>query len=232
MARVSNGKLQDALTDCQMAREYGGVNYRSLSLKADIYRQLNDPAARTKTLDELATTAPKSSSDYLIRGVASVKAGNYTSALLDFRTASTLNPRYAHAWNNQAHVLGEKLHETDQAIAAMDRAVDANPQNGELFMGRAVLHARAGHRGQAHADVEKSLLLTDQPITVYQAACAYALTSRTHPGDADRAVDLLRKAIRDGYRDLKTLHADTDLQPIRSRDDFRRLLDAVGSLTQ
>lgn len=232
MARVSNGKLQDALTDCQMAREYGGVNYRSLSLKADIHGQLNDQAARNKTLDELSKTPPKTSSDYLIRGITSAKAKDYTSALLDFRTATTLNPRFAHAWNNQAHVLGEKLHETDQAIAAMDRAVDANPQNGELYMGRAVLHARTGHRTAAHADVEKSLLLTEQPITVYQAACAYSLTSQTHPADADRAVDLLRKAIRDGYRDLNVLTTDTDLQPIRSRDDVRRLLDAVGSLTQ
>jgi serine/threonine-protein kinase len=41
---------------------------------------------------------------------------------------------------------------------------------------------------------------------------------------ADLAVDTLRQAIASGFRDLALLHTDHDLEPIRPREDFRRLM--------
>jgi serine/threonine-protein kinase len=73
---------------------------------------------------------------------------------------------------------------------------------------------------------------------LYNLACLESLTSAlagdvgrlTPPeradvaGAADRAVDLVRRAIVAGYRDLVTMDADTDLDPIRSRPDFQSLM--------
>jgi tetratricopeptide (TPR) repeat protein len=43
-------------------------------------------------------------------------------------------------------------------------------------------------------------------------------------GAADRAVDLVRRAIAAGFRDLVNMNLDTDLDPIRSRPDFQLLM--------
>jgi serine/threonine-protein kinase len=40
----------------------------------------------------------------------------------------------------------------------------------------------------------------------------------------DRAMDALRRAVAAGYRGLADLRGDTDLDPLRRRDDFRKLL--------
>src|SRR5262249_36091063 len=41
---------------------------------------------------------------------------------------------------------------------------------------------------------------------------------------ADRAMGLLREAIRRGYRDTKTLTTDSDFEPLRGRPDFQQLI--------
>jgi hypothetical protein len=44
---------------------------------------------------------------------------------------------------------------------------------------------------------------------------------------ADRAVEEFRLAIADGFSNIPLFVRDEDLDPIRSRDDFRRLLDGL-----
>jgi hypothetical protein len=43
----------------------------------------------------------------------------------------------------------------------------------------------------------------------------------------DRAVEMLRQAIANGYRDALRLEKDTDLDPLRSRRDFKELLEKL-----
>jgi hypothetical protein len=40
----------------------------------------------------------------------------------------------------------------------------------------------------------------------------------------DRAVELLREAVAKGYTDVKTTREDKDLDALRQRDDFQKLL--------
>jgi hypothetical protein len=44
---------------------------------------------------------------------------------------------------------------------------------------------------------------------------------------ADRAVEALRQAVARGYKDAAHLKKDPDLDPLRGRDDFRKLLAEV-----
>src|SRR5262249_39239934 len=46
---------------------------------------------------------------------------------------------------------------------------------------------------------------------------------------ADRAVALLRQAVRKGYRDLKDLKTNRDFDALRGREDFRALLVELES---
>jgi tetratricopeptide (TPR) repeat protein len=75
--------------------------------------------------------------------------------------------------------------------------------------------------------------LTD-PLSLYDAARCRAVLARLLAGDpssaqaeADRAMGWLTKALAAGYNDLDLLKKDTDLDALRDREDFRKLLQAL-----
>src|SRR5262249_42234044 len=49
---------------------------------------------------------------------------------------------------------------------------------------------------------------------------------------ADRALALLRQAVERGYKDAAHLRKDTDLQPLRAREDFKKLLADLEGKTK
>ena len=71
------------------------------------------------------------------------------------------------------------------------------------------------------------------PGLAYDAACGYALASRAldRPGraggrsQAERAIQLLRAAIDNGYSDYDHIQEDSDLDPIRGLPAFGELID-------
>ena len=62
----------------------------------------------------------------------------------------------------------------------------------------------------------------------YDFACVYALASGQDAARreeyAARAVGLLRQAIAKGYQDADHMAKDADLDPLRKREDFQKLL--------
>jgi hypothetical protein len=77
------------------------------------------------------------------------------------------------------------------------------------------------------------------PLTLYNLACAFAQCSAGGHGGgrdldaagrcagreyADRAMELLRRAIATGYANVALIRRDLDLDPLRTRRDFRELL--------
>jgi hypothetical protein len=84
----------------------------------------------------------------------------------------------------------------------------------------------------------------DPPGTVYDAACGLALClplvehdsqadagQRKHHAQfyGDQALALLRTAVARGYKDAAHMQKDTDLDPLRQRDDFQKLLAELGN---
>jgi hypothetical protein len=63
------------------------------------------------------------------------------------------------------------------------------------------------------------------PELTYNAACIYSLASGRVPAKkqeyADRAVELVRRAVELGFKDIEHLKTDTDLDLLRHRDDFK-----------
>ncbi len=69
-----------------------------------------------------------------------------------------------------------------------------------------------------------------EPMQLYNAACDLSLSSRLASPDrgrplADEAVSILSQAIAAGWANVALMATDGDLDPLRERDDFRRLLD-------
>jgi serine/threonine-protein kinase len=77
---------------------------------------------------------------------------------------------------------------------------------------------------------------TDSAGYLYNLACYHALLAgvAAEPGsgmsaaegraEADRAMDTLQRAVAMGYRGLVVMQTDTDLNPLRDREDFRQLM--------
>jgi hypothetical protein len=70
-----------------------------------------------------------------------------------------------------------------------------------------------------------------QADSVYNAACVCALASSSVKKDpklaeqyATRALELLRQAVAKGFKDVAHMKQDTDLDGLRGRDDFKKLM--------
>ena len=97
---------------------------------------------------------------------------------------------------------------------------------------------------RATAELWEKLQRTDAD-SLYNAACYRAVTAKviraadTSPdaadearAEADRAMDWLTRAVAAGYKDVAKIETDKDLDPLRDRADFRKLLTEGEALRQ
>jgi hypothetical protein len=68
-------------------------------------------------------------------------------------------------------------------------------------------------------------------VRFYDFACVYAVASAKVAARkqeyADRAMELLRHAVRAGYKDAPQMNKDTKLNALRDRQDFQKLVAEV-----
>jgi serine/threonine protein kinase/tetratricopeptide (TPR) repeat protein len=99
-------------------------------------------------------------------------------------------------------------------------------------LGRLEALARAGEHAGATAAADTAARADEATAGVlYDAACIHALSAVAAGPDkavaeryAGRAVELLRQAVGKGYQDVGHLKKDPDLDPLRSRADFKKLM--------
>ena len=139
--------------------------------------------------------------------------------------ALELSPLDVNALQLKAHLLSERLDRPADALKVLDRALEHHPENVPCLAGRAVSRARGKDRGGAVADAQAALRLSAGGLTLYQAACVYALTSRVEPADRFKAMELLHAALKAGFG-KEHLADDPDLDPLRESAEFQALLKA------
>ncbi len=115
--------------------------------------------------------------------------------------------------------------------------------NGYCYLGQ-VLH-QAGQEPEA-SDMSRKALAWFERIDreglakPYDIACIRSLSSDlvgsigNDPAAAERsrrladqAMDALRQAVNGGYRDLAWIEIDHDLDPLRSREDYKALINEI-----
>jgi serine/threonine protein kinase/tetratricopeptide (TPR) repeat protein len=103
----------------------------------------------------------------------------------------------------------------------------ANLASSYVALGR---HAEALKLYEETLALSKAKLGPEHPRTgmvTYGIACVHALMipkSGDSPRQADLAMDWLKRSVAAGYRDVDLMKKDTDLNALRDRDDFKKLL--------
>jgi eukaryotic-like serine/threonine-protein kinase len=146
----------------------------------------------------------------------------------------------ANSLANSLSVLGQharaiELHEDTLARRKATLGPD-HPETLTSMHDLAECYAAAGRYADSVKLQEETLALrraklgVDHPdtlVSMYSLACCQALMV---PGAADRvkqadvAMDFLRKAVAAGYCNTRRMKKDTDLDALREREDFRKLL--------
>jgi serine/threonine protein kinase/tetratricopeptide (TPR) repeat protein len=134
-----------------------------------------------------------------------------------------------------------RLRRHDEALKAIDRAIALDDsRNPRYRLKRAETLLRLGEYPRA-ADAAGEVAVTQAlpPGDRYDLACVYslcvpaaAMDARLSEAERDRlaedyggrAVAQLRRAIEAGYRDADHMKTDSDLDPLRQREDFRKLI--------
>jgi non-specific serine/threonine protein kinase/serine/threonine-protein kinase len=128
----------------------------------------------------------------------------------------------------------DRLHRHAEGLPDWDQAVELSEpkQRPALRASRAEARLRAGQVDGAVAEVAELTKLKWNHAGLYNFACIYAVASAKDQARQDeyarRAMDLLRQAVQAGYQDVAHLQQDTDLDPLRPRDDFQELLTKLN----
>jgi serine/threonine-protein kinase len=147
-----------------------------------------------------------------------------------------------------------KTGQADEALAAYERArviqqklADADPTRAEYqvalastLSGLGIIQRRRGRAAEAAASFRRAVAAMEQlpspgPAELYNLACYQALqagaaaegsglTAAEARAAADGAMATLRRAVAAGFRNAAHLRADTDLDALRPRDDFQKLI--------
>jgi serine/threonine protein kinase/Flp pilus assembly protein TadD len=175
----------------------------------------------------------------------SVRDGGRPSEGLDWldKAIRTLTPVYEHdrrmeqasrflrnSYFNRAKAY-DQLRKYDEADKDWVRAIELSPKeaHAEFRCSRALSQLKAGRGAEALAEVvELTKSSSWNADDWYNFACVFAVASgkipeKKHPY-ADRSMELLYKAVKAGFKDAAQMKQDTDLDSLRERDDFKKLL--------
>jgi len=228
--KESTTKLAEAEADLNAAQERGTPALYIHLIRARVRDARGDRSGADRDRAAAKDAVAKTETDYLIRGWSRMDS-DPKSALSDFQKAVELNPRSLIAFQNQAHILAEKLKDNDAALMVTTKLTEMYPEFAPAIAGRSVVLARLGQREEAHKAIERARQLSDDdPEIIYQAASVFSLTSAKHPEDQTKALALLRQSLSHGYADLRGLTTDPDLDPIRETKEFQEIRRAAATI--
>jgi tetratricopeptide (TPR) repeat protein len=149
------------------------------------------------------------------RGVASMCADDYGSAIKDLSEAIRLNPKAAAWWNSRgtAYRLNKDY---DKAIADYDEAVRLDPKYAAAHNNRGIARAKKKDYDKALADFNEAMRLDPKdPVAFNSAAWLLSVCPEEKVRNGKKAIELANKACelthwkRQGYIDtLAAAHAE------------------------
>ena len=105
----------------------------------------------------------------------------------------------------------------------MEERVDLNPDDPRAWILAATAYAGLRDRSKAEEAIRRALAIEEDALTVYNAACAYALL-----GEETKALDSLEKAIEMGWKHKEWLAHDADFDFVRETPRFKRMIESLS----
>jgi tetratricopeptide (TPR) repeat protein len=125
----------------------------------------------------------------------------------------------------------------DEAIATWRDLLRKSPTSSDYRYGLGAVLAYTGRGAEASQVAEELAKLPGElGANLYSAACVFALSAADRQTSADRlnvsraserAMRLLEQAVDAGFNSRLTVEDDTDLDALRSRDDYKKLLERL-----
>jgi tetratricopeptide (TPR) repeat protein len=167
------------------------------------------------------------------------RAINTAQRPVPFRHSRQRDLCLINAYAGRAQAL-TRLNRHAQALKDWDQCVArvGEPHRTMIRSFRADTLVRLGQHSQAIAEAEELAGSARATATIlYNSACVYALSAAAVPKEnplreqyADRAMELLGQATKTGFRDAGHIKVDRDLDVLRGRPDFKKLLAGLQEL--
>jgi TolB-like protein/Flp pilus assembly protein TadD/tRNA A-37 threonylcarbamoyl transferase component Bud32 len=185
-----------------------------------------DDAARE--FETAARANPKLFEARYFHARAAFQEGRLEEALQLFEEACQVREDYQARllWAQCYAALGREA----EAVEAYQRArrviedhLELNPGDTRALMLGGSAMARLGETATATAWAERTLAIDpDDAVVLYGTACVYSML-----GNADRALDLLERAVQAGFRKRGWIEHDPDFNPIRGDPRYRAILERL-----
>jgi serine/threonine protein kinase/Flp pilus assembly protein TadD len=225
---ASDANLEQANSASQKALELSpglAEAHASRGLALSLSKQYVAAAAEFEKAVQLD---PKLYEGYYYYALARFGEGNYREAHRLFLQASAVRPE-----DFQAAALGAlslaalgdpgEMDAYRSALAIMERHLELNPEDARaLYLGSNSLY-KLGDVARAQAWAERALAVDPNDAGVlYNVACAFGVQ-----GNADRAIELLERAVENGFGHREWIEHDPDLNALHDRPRFKALLDLL-----
>jgi tetratricopeptide (TPR) repeat protein len=127
----------------------------------------------------------------------------------------------------------DRLKKHAAAVKDWDRVIELSEKREQpkFRPARAISLLKAGRVAEAVADVAELANFGWSAAQWYDFACVYSVASGEIAGKkaeySNRAMVLLQKAVKLGFRDASHMAKDPDLDPLRDREDFQKLIASL-----
>ncbi len=217
------GKIDAAIEVLEQLSRSAPQQPQVASSLGDLLRQQDDYAgaekAYTRALELTDEDSPGRWFLHYARGIARERQDKWPEAEADFRTALELNPGQPQVLNYLGYSMVEKGVNLDEALALIEKAVEARPDSGYIVDSLGWVLFRLGRYEEAVAHMEKAVeLMPVDPVVT------------DHLGDVYWAVGRYREARFQWRRALSFIPADEenpDVDPDRIRRKLEVGLDRV-----
>jgi len=201
------GKFKEALLSYTAALGTFPKQPVFLEARASLFAEMGQPQNAIIDYSTFLTEKPNDEEALYQRGLLYLQIKNTDLAEADFRRMLDLNPKSSYARRGFAS-LAKFRGDYDDAEKIYNYLLDKEPEDYNLYAGRAELYLLMARPGKAYDDINKAIRLAgDKSSNPYLYIVRYRTKLLLH--EKDGAQDDLKKAIALGYKEEEEAPLDT-----------------------
>ncbi len=225
----ANGKIQDAEKVRRQALEFyekrATVHPERMEYRREIgqlYIQFRDWDKAAAAYSKVIALKPDDFDAWFKRGWLNFNRQRWDKAVEDYGEAIKRKPGDWESWLGRGLAHGN-LQKWDKAIEDYTEAIRLAPAVDASRRHRVQAYVHLGQWDKAAADYSELLKRSPNDFNaLYGRGVAHA-----HLKEPEKAIDDLRQAIDKGFRDFQSMRTASAFEPLRSREDFKKLLAEV-----